>query len=247
MSRKFIFCVAACFILTSVYAARRSLNSITDLIDCHLSEHTNILELLHWFAHEVDIDHHIRLTFDPASDYGSHHYGNFEDMLDQLPWGYQYYTIGNLYEDDSDSLPSYVRNPHRRNIDDNNKARIIIRVEEGHSGPRPGQIIDQVYITQHFDTSDEGTNYDPDHTYRITPSLLHAIRRRNITEIQQLARRSYRENASARPQGHPTSYSQQARYKPSAKNNDDFLMKFCFAIFVIIIFALFACLQNNFK
>ncbi|XP_016529449.1 uncharacterized protein LOC103141709 [Poecilia formosa] len=244
MSRKISFCVAVCLILTSVFAARRSLNSITDLIDCHLSEHTNILELLHWFANEVDVDNHIRLTFDPASDYGSHHYGNFEDMLEQLPWGYQYYTIGNIYEDDSDALPSYVRNPHR-NIDDNNRARIIIRVNEGHSGPHPGQIIDQVYITQH---SDEGTNYDPDNTYRITPSLLHAIRRRNITEIQDLARRSHRENASTRPQGQPTRYVHEARHKPSTENNDDFLRRFCYAILVIIVIvALNVCLQNSFK
>lgn len=170
MSRIICFCVAVCLIRSSAYAARRSLNSINHLIDCPLSEHTNILELLHWFANEVDVDHHyIRLTFDPSSDYGSHYYGNFENLVDPLPKGYQYYTIGNLNEDESESLPSYVRNPNRRNID-YNTARIIIRVYVHQVGPQPGQTIDQVYITQH---TGEGANYDPDQTYRITPSLLH--------------------------------------------------------------------------
>ncbi|XP_012727836.2 uncharacterized protein LOC105933018 [Fundulus heteroclitus] len=206
MSRKLIICVAVSVILTSVYAARRSLNSISDLTNCPLSERTNIIELLHWFANKVYIHDRICLTFDPTSAYGSHHYGNYGNLLDPLPRGYQYYTIGNIYEEDSESLPDYVRNPRRRNIN-HNKARIIIRVNKGNAAPRAGQTIDQVYITQHYDGSDD---YDPDHTYRITPSLLQAVRRRGIDELQQLVSSSQRENPSTHLHGiqhsvHPTS------------------------------------------
>ncbi|MEQ2254262.1 hypothetical protein ILYODFUR_001913 [Ilyodon furcidens] len=112
MSRKIFFCVAVCLILSSVHAAQKTLNSITDLIKCPLSENTNILELLYWFAHQVDIDGYVRLTFDPNSDYGSHHYGNYENILDQLPRGQQYYTIDNVYSvADSPSAHHFTASP----------------------------------------------------------------------------------------------------------------------------------------
>ncbi|MEQ2305757.1 hypothetical protein AMECASPLE_001289 [Ameca splendens] len=228
MSRKIFFCVAVCLILSSVHAARKTLNSITDLINCPLSENTNILELLYWFAHQVDIDDYVWLTFNPNSDYGSHHYGNYEKILDPLPRGQQYYTIGNLYEDDSESLPSYVRNPQRRNID-LNRARIIIRVNVG---PQRRQIIDQVFITQHFD---EGTVYDPNHTYRITTSLLQGIRRREIYELQQLVSSSQGGNASTRLHGSSVSFTQQPQHNPSTNNNDyEFWKNVCIAILICI-------------
>ncbi|MEQ2257797.1 hypothetical protein ILYODFUR_038510, partial [Ilyodon furcidens] len=228
MSRKIFFCVAVCLILSSVHAAQKTLDSITDLINCPLSENTNILELLYWFAHQVDIDDYVRLTFDPNSDYGSHHYGNYENILDEPLRGQQYYTIGNLNEDKSQSLPSYVRN-RQRNID-LNRARIIIRVNVG---PQRGQIIHQVYITQH---SDEGTFYDPNHTYRITTSLLQEIRRREIYELQQLVSSSQRGNASTRLHGSTVSFTQQSRHNPRTNNNDYELWKnVCFAILFICI------------
>ncbi|MED6276306.1 hypothetical protein CHARACLAT_001765 [Characodon lateralis] len=131
MSRKIRgFCVALLLTLTSVYAARRSLNSINDLVICHQSDRTNILELLHWFANEIEIDQYnvIRLTFDPNScAYGTHHYRNQEGLLDPLPWGYQYYTIGNIHQTASERLPSYVVNSRMGNIVWNS-ARILIRM-----------------------------------------------------------------------------------------------------------------------
>ncbi|XP_038132600.1 uncharacterized protein LOC119777683 [Cyprinodon tularosa] len=177
-------CVALLLTLTSVYAARRSLNCINDLINCHQSERTNVLELLHWFACEIGIDQYnnIRLTFDPNSGaYGSHRYINQEGVLDQLPPGYQYYTIGNIHRDRSGTLPSYVVNSQRENIAWNSP-RILVRVNEY------SQTTDQVYITQHYDPSDnQGSVYDSDHTYRITTSFLRQLKKYSINKIQQLA------------------------------------------------------------
>uniref|UniRef100_A0A3Q0TDN9 Uncharacterized protein n=1 Tax=Amphilophus citrinellus TaxID=61819 RepID=A0A3Q0TDN9_AMPCI len=128
-------------------------------------------ELLCWFANEVDIDRNgiIRLTFDPNNgDYGSHHYGNFEGLLDQLPRGYRYYTLGNINQQTSLQVPSQGRN----------KARLIIRIREQNAG-RQSQIIDRVYITQHYQPFDyQRSEYDPDRTYQITTGLLRQIRGR---------------------------------------------------------------------
>uniref|UniRef100_A0A096M358 Uncharacterized protein n=1 Tax=Poecilia formosa TaxID=48698 RepID=A0A096M358_POEFO len=103
-------CVALLLILTSAQAARQTLNSISDIKRC--VPQSNILELLRWFADMVNIDHYgtMRVTFNPNSEYGSHHYGNYEGILDRPSWGYRYYTVGNLHEDSSERLPSYVRN-----------------------------------------------------------------------------------------------------------------------------------------
>ena len=174
-------CVALLLVLTSVSAAHKKLKSIRDLkkIDFGTSVPKHSLILLHWFANEVNIDNNnfIRLTFDPNSDYGSHHYGNYEGLLDPLPRGYWYYTVGNLYQDTYEQLPDYVVDTpmeyERENMD-----RIIIRVQ--------GQRIDQVYITQHYDTSEyQGTSYDPVHTYQITVNLLRQIREFSVRDGQR--------------------------------------------------------------
>ncbi|KAE8283108.1 hypothetical protein D5F01_LYC18508 [Larimichthys crocea] len=144
--------------------------------------------LLHWFANTVDIDSNsvIWLTFDPnRRDYGSHHYGNFEELLDPLPWGYRYYTVGNLYEVTSEQLPLHVRNPPSEYVG-RNMDRIIFRVQEQNTGQEALQRIDRVYITQHYATSEhQGTSYDPDHTYQITTRLLRQIREFSVREEQR--------------------------------------------------------------
>uniref|UniRef100_A0A668VCM3 Uncharacterized protein n=1 Tax=Oreochromis aureus TaxID=47969 RepID=A0A668VCM3_OREAU len=130
------------------------------------------LRLLHWFANEIDINNDdILLTFDPNSgDYGSHRYHNDEELLDPLPRGYRYYTVGNIYQDASLELPDYVT---ESDIEESNRVRIIVRVRQQNAA----RIIDQVYITQHYETyEDRGTEYDPQHTYQVTVCLLRAIR-----------------------------------------------------------------------
>ncbi|XP_028456023.1 uncharacterized protein LOC114570023 [Perca flavescens] len=183
-------CVALFFALTSVSAVQR-LRSINALqkINYGQSVPKHSLVLLYWFANTVEIDNNnvIRLTFDPNDgDYGSHHYGNYEGLLDPLPLGnrYRYYTIGNLNHETSMPLPLYVVRPPTGYVG-GNRDRIIIRVREQNIAGQALQI-DQVYITQHYDTSEhQGTPYDPDHTYRITTNLLRQIREFSVGEIQQ--------------------------------------------------------------
>ncbi|KAI4822197.1 hypothetical protein KUCAC02_007756 [Chaenocephalus aceratus] len=175
-------CVALLLALTSVSAVQKTLNKINGLKKIYFGQSVpkHSLLLLHWFANEIDIDNNdiIQLTFDPYSgDYGSHHYGNFEELLDPLPQGnqYHYYTIGNLHQDTSNPLPAYVAHPGA-DYEGENRDRIIVRVRE-QNRRRAYQMIDQVYITQHYDTSENlGTPYDPDHTYSITTNLLRQIR-----------------------------------------------------------------------
>uniref|UniRef100_A0A3P8N7L9 Uncharacterized protein n=1 Tax=Astatotilapia calliptera TaxID=8154 RepID=A0A3P8N7L9_ASTCA len=116
------------------------LNSITDLRSVGFGQSVpeQSLWLLRWFASEIDIDINgdISLTFDPNSfDYGSHHYRNDEQLLDPLPWGYQYYSLGNIHQQGSLRLPHYVTHPQSEH-EYGNRARIIIRVWEPNHGRR---------------------------------------------------------------------------------------------------------------
>ncbi|XP_068574752.1 uncharacterized protein [Cebidichthys violaceus] len=191
--RVMICCVALFLVLTSVSALQREFDSINDLKKINFGESVpkHSLVLLYWFANTVDIDNNniISLTFDPnGRDYGSHYYGNYERLLDPLPQGnvYQYYTIGNLNQQTSMQLPHYVVRPPTTEYVGRNRDRIIIRVREQNTGGQDLQRIDQVYITQHYDTSENlGTPYDPDHTYRITTNLLRQIRQFFVGQNQQ--------------------------------------------------------------
>ncbi|XP_075942229.1 uncharacterized protein LOC142944911 [Anarhichas minor] len=189
--RVMICCVALLLVLTSVSAVQklRSINALKK-INFGQSVPKHSLVLLYWFANAVHIDNNnvIWLTFDPnREDYGSHYYYNSEELLDDLPWGnvYQYYTVGNLYQETFMPLPRYVVHPQTE-YEGGNRDRIIIRVREQNTGRRALQRIDQVYITQHYDIYDGlGTDYDPDHTYRITTNLLRQIREFSVGQNQQ--------------------------------------------------------------
>lgn len=169
--------VASCFaalllLYLTCVSAVRTLHSINDLkkIDFGQSVPVHSLLLLHWFANRVSMDNNnvISLTFNPNIDYGFHHYGNYERMLDPLPRGYRYYTGGNLLQRTSAQLPDYVLNTQRV-LGAENRDRVIIRVLN--------QRIDQVYITQHYPTLEQqGALYDPQHTYQISSGLLRQIR-----------------------------------------------------------------------
>ncbi|XP_029016007.1 uncharacterized protein LOC114861136 [Betta splendens] len=171
MTGRLTVCCVALFLTLSSATFVKRLHSINDLkkINFGQSVPKHSLLLLHWFANTVDVDNNdvIWLTFDPDNkDYGSHHYGNFERLLDQLPQGQRYFTVGNL--NGGASLPSYVYNPPRE-YREGNRDRVIFSVS--------GQRIGQVYITQHYGTSEnQGTRYDPEHTYQVTTNLLRQIR-----------------------------------------------------------------------
>ncbi|KAI4822364.1 hypothetical protein KUCAC02_007916 [Chaenocephalus aceratus] len=181
-------CVALLLALTSVSAVQKTLKSINALKNINFGQSVpkHSLLLLHWFANEINIDDNndiIQLTFDPNSGaYGSHHYGNYEDLLDPLPRGNQhrYYTIGNLHQGTSTQLPPYVVNPRIEDMG-RNMDRIIFRVRE--QNIHAYQTIDQVFITQHI--PHQGTLYDPAHTYRIDINLLREIREFSVGEDQQ--------------------------------------------------------------
>lgn len=180
-----ICCAALLLTLTSVSAVRRVLNSINDLKSINFGQTVPMhsLVLLYWFASEIDIDGNdvIYLSFDPSNgDYGSHHYGNYEKVLNRQPWGSKYYTIGSINRPGSSQLPPYVRSQ----LGERNRARIIISVREQNvRAPR----VDSVYISQHserFYTSE----YDSEETYEITTNLLRVIRefsmeRRDINSL----------------------------------------------------------------
>uniref|UniRef100_A0A4W6C877 Uncharacterized protein n=1 Tax=Lates calcarifer TaxID=8187 RepID=A0A4W6C877_LATCA len=161
----------------------RMLNSINDLkkINFGQSVPKHSLLLLHWFANVVDIDRNndIRLTFNPDNgEYGSHHYSNYEGLLDQLPDGYQYYTVGNLNHENSELLPEYVAHP-RSEYEGGNRDRIIFRIREADKGQQVLPRIDQVFITQHYEY--QQTDYDPNHTYEITTDLFTEIREFSVS------------------------------------------------------------------
>ncbi|XP_042247882.1 uncharacterized protein LOC121883602 [Thunnus maccoyii] len=187
MSGRVVSCCVALFLVLTSVSAVQKLNSIDDLkkINFGWSVPKHSLVLLHWFANRVDINNNdvIRLTFNPNGDYGSHHYGNFEGLLDPLPPGrYRYYTLGNLYQDTSEPLPRYVIQPPTEEYARTNVDRIIFRVREHNTA---WQTIDQVYITQHYGTSYAETRYDPAYTYQISTNLLRQIREFSVEENQR--------------------------------------------------------------
>lgn len=184
-----VYCLLAFLALTGESAYQR-LNSIKDLknIDFGQSVPTHSLLLLHWFANTIYTDNNdvIWLTFEPnRGDFGTHHYGNYERLLDPLPLGnvrYRYFTVGNLNQANATQLPDYVLHPPVEYMG-TNRDRVIFRVREEHANSQAWQRIDQVYITQHYAPSEgQGTRYDPCHTYRITANLLRQIRQFSVEE-----------------------------------------------------------------
>lgn len=189
-------CMALLLSLTSV-SAIPVLDSITDLktINYGRSIPIHSLLLLYWFANRVDIiDNVIRLNFNPNTHYGSHHYGNYDGLLDTLPHSYKYYTVGNLEEDSAQQLPDYVLNP-QRGYEGNNLDRIVFSVYRHSTRQGTEQIINRVFITQHH--QHQGNYYDPNHTYEISPNLLREIRRFSSGDRQlEHLRNSYGSNAN---------------------------------------------------
>lgn len=175
MAGRLLGCCAAAALLLHLtcVSAIQKLNDINDLMRIQFGQSVprHSLRLLHWFANRVDVlDSEIRLNFNPNSNYGAHHYGNFDGILPQPPAGYHYYTVGNLNKEGAQQLPGYVRyQPHDN--DGYNRARIIFRVR--------GETIDRVYLTQHGD-EDEGSSYDSNRTYEIPARLLREVGRLSI-------------------------------------------------------------------
>ncbi|CAL8338283.1 unnamed protein product [Arctogadus glacialis] len=161
------------------------LNSINDLKDIPFDQSVpkHSLVLLHWFANTIEIDNNdvIELNFEPDDgDYGTHHYGNFEGFLDPVPYGQRYFTLGNINPNINNqriSLPSYFTDNDLFGHEELNRARIIFTLSYQNT-------ISRVYITQHYQThQDQGTLYDPEHTYQITINLLRELRVFSVDRI----------------------------------------------------------------
>lgn len=151
------------------------LNSINDLKKVKFGQSVpkHSLLLLYWFANVINIHNQyntITMTFDPNTNFGSHHFANYEDMLERLPSGSHYFTVGNLNERWSNQLPQYVRQSPDREYDGRNQDRIIFSAVRQRSG---AYIISRVYLTQHIPRSN---GYDPEHIYQISTNLLREIR-----------------------------------------------------------------------
>ena len=112
------------------------------------------------------------------------------------PYGYKYYTVGNLLLDKREQLPDYVTHP-RAEYAGRNRDRIIFRVRLQNTGWQTLQQIDRVYITQHYGIPGN-TTYNPEHTYEITTNLLRQIREFSVGANQSLSslRNRYGSNTS---------------------------------------------------
>lgn len=130
------------------------------------------LMLLHWFANNVEVDSsgEMQLHFDPGQgSYGLHCY---KDIVPGVPFDSSeslFYSLGDLDRGSARMLPFYVTydfhhstESPRKNLD-----RVLIRVQK--SNPTK---IEKVYITEYHKDDSQGSNYDPDWTYEISPQLL---------------------------------------------------------------------------
>ncbi|XP_020783940.2 uncharacterized protein LOC110163348 [Boleophthalmus pectinirostris] len=184
-----VSCLLTLVTLVAVVCSQQDyeeLNSIDDLkrVFSEKSFPLHSLILLHWFANNVDIDNNnvVRVGFNPQADFGSHFYGNYDNLLPSAPSGFQYFTVGNVNRPRGDicpisqSFPEYVLYPHviEYAATGRNRDRIIISVQRQNYGPRR---LDQAYLTQHFRRQDnQGSRYDPQHTFLISPNLLQQLR-----------------------------------------------------------------------
>lgn len=186
MSRGVIIACLLSLLALNCQSVFRELNSIDDLrtIYSYKSLPLHSLTLLHWIANEVDIDNNndVHLSFDVNRDFGSHFYRNGESLLPSAPRGNWYYTVGNIdrvpeytcpsYQD----YPDYVISPRVLEYSGTgrNRDRLIVSVQQQNSGSRT---VSQIYLTQHFRRADnQGSEYDPNHTFVISTSLLQQLR-----------------------------------------------------------------------
>ncbi|KAJ0050789.1 hypothetical protein NL108_006154 [Boleophthalmus pectinirostris] len=128
--------------------------------------------LLQALAYSVNIDNDDNVnpdeTYYPEQHFGSHPYNNEENLLDPVPEGCTYCTMGNHTSNDTDPIM--------------NRARIILCVNETSCQ------IHQVYFTQHYkwdESRPQNTEYDPNHTYKISPQLLKELRTFSFDEWKE--------------------------------------------------------------
>ncbi|XP_075880298.1 uncharacterized protein LOC142886915 [Nelusetta ayraudi] len=231
-------CAVALLLHLTCVSAVQKLYNINDLrnIQFGWSVPRHSLKLLHWFANTVWVcNNWIQPSFDPNSDYGAHHYGNYDMLLPHPPAGYRYYTVGNLDRPGAEELPFYVQHD-----DGSNRARVIFSVH--------GQSIGRVYITQH-QNSNQGSSYDPDHIYEICPDLLRELRQLSPDGLDQFYTERYQMQSLLRNPAHHT-HSRATATVVQSQGTDSildigkcifqwtFILIVMMALFIIIIIAL---------
>ena len=143
-----------------------------------------------------------------------------------LPQG-NYWTVGNIHQNTSQSLPPYVINPHRGTAGWN-MARIIF-------GSRGGErTVDRIYITEHYETSSQETRYDPEHTYEVTTNLLQELRRLSINEIQRLSDHSQFSYTPQSAQRATNQFSYTSQSAQRATNQSNFLRDLLLVLVLVV-------------
>lgn len=115
--------------------------------------------LLSWFLNRSQHYNDNLHTFCNLEDegFGFHLFKNIEKLL---PYGFKYYTLGNLNKKKARYLPRYIREYYTGNHDESNVDRIIVGID--YYG-----YIRSVYVTEH---------YDSNATYQISHDLCMEIR-----------------------------------------------------------------------
>ncbi len=140
------------------------------------------LNLLWWFANycvQIDSNGQMIAKCNPTNRaFGFHLFHNRDGLL---PYSdLLYHEVGNLST--PDSLPDYVTKRYTGHSDSSNKDRIIVSYNS-----RQRRFMN-VYVTQHSDQ----TNFDQNHTYRISIDLL--------KDIQGLSRKDFLSGRTNRPE-----------------------------------------------
>ncbi|XDV15714.1 hypothetical protein PO909_015732 [Leuciscus waleckii] len=162
------------------------------------------LNLLYWFAQDyIDFSNgNIVSYYRPENgDFGFHKYHNRIDEEDPIVpiQNLPYYEVGNLNYSGADKLPNYVRANYSRNIPDNNKDRVIVRLDAN------GRF-NRVYVTEHSDPK----RFDGSKTFRVSQGLLLIIK--NKSRDQYLSELSNTPGEQAR-------FTQQSDYNRQANND----------------------------
>ncbi|XP_062865252.1 uncharacterized protein LOC134327104 [Trichomycterus rosablanca] len=177
MGTRRLCCLLVFLLIASVYSFH-ILNSIKDLSAVKFGKTfpRHGLLLLYWLVCEGTLDNNgnLHLNFNPGEGhFGFHLYKNYDNVFPNLVnTNYAYYTVGNLNPKmENPQLPDYVTEDfknywHRQN----NIDRIVIKVQKNNPA-----IVYEIYITQHSEDRNRGSDYDGSLTYKISEDLLREI------------------------------------------------------------------------
>uniref|UniRef100_A0A8C6SD02 Lipoprotein n=1 Tax=Neogobius melanostomus TaxID=47308 RepID=A0A8C6SD02_9GOBI len=168
------------------------LESINDLKEVFrfTSVPRHALLLLFWFADRIGFEENnaVCINFDPEEDHHFHTYGNYDGLLDTVSKFNSYFPVDKLYNVSELIFPDRIR-VMQFNQDGHDRDRIIMCVHTRRI--QNNLFVSEVFLTRHFRMSEsQGSRYDPDYTYRITPNLLRQLKmfssNNNYRTLEQL-------------------------------------------------------------